>query len=126
MKSITNSSGKTTHYDDNGNVIGTSWQNRSGSRIVHYDAQGNETGRTYQSPSGHMTHYDKQGNKTGHSMRHPSGQIKHYDTHYNRTGRSDPNFWGQHVTRKETASAGCAAMLLGVLSGLVSLLFLFF
>ena len=125
MKSITNASGKTTHYDENGNVIGTSRQNRSGSRIVHYDAQGNETGRTYQSPSGHMTHYDHQGNKTGYSQMRPSGQISYYDTHHRQTERSDQNFWGQHVTRRQASSAGCATLLFTFVL-LLSACFLFF
>ena len=104
IKSYTSPSGaKTTHYDENGNVVGTSYRSLSGGKVTHYDASGNKTGVSYRSPSGHMTHYNSDGSKTGYSQETYSGQVKHYDTNYNKTGESNRNFWGAHVTENRNS-----------------------
>ena len=127
MKSYYKPGGKTTHYDDNGNVTGTSYENRSGSTVRHYDANGNQTGVSYKSPSGHMTHYDAAGHKTGYSQVTRSGQAIHYDTSHRETGRSTQNFMEQHVTKKhpQPVNPGCATVVVMILSCLTILLNLF-
>ena len=127
MKSYYKPGGKTTHYDDNGNVTGASYENRSGSTVRHYDAHGKHTGLSSKSPSGHITHYDAKGQKTGYSRVTKSGQFIHYDTNHRETARSTQNFMEQHVTTKhpQPVNPGCLTVTMMLLTCLTLLWNLF-
>ncbi len=134
IKSYTSKSGRTVHYDENGNRVGVSYRSLSGGRVTHYDAKGNETGRSYVSPSGRMTHYDASGEKTGTSYTAYPKRIQHYDNQWNKTGDTCGTFFGtttvptgkpgaESQSGAEASGSGCLAVML-LVCGAVGLILL--
>ena len=124
IKSYTNQSGRTVHYDENGNRVGISYRSPSGGQAIHCDADGNRVGRSYISPAGRMTHYNESGKLTGRTFVSPSGNLRHYDSQRNTTGETRGTFFGTTTNGQagkpaqgtrpgpEKAGTGCLAVLL--------------
>lgn len=91
------------HYDEHGNMTGTSRPSMFGG-YTNYDAKGNKVGHSDPGLFGGYNHYDNHGKKTGHSDPGLFGSYNHYDSNNKSTGSSDPGMFGGY---SHNSSGGC-------------------
>ena len=80
--------GTTVHTDEQGNTLGSSYDNGSGT-IIHFDANGKVSGSSVKVELfgvEHINHYDKNGKLVGQSAEGLLG-TNHYDLKGNMVGK---------------------------------------
>ena len=78
------------HFDNDGNLTGSSKSASLSGDIFHYDKDNTKIGYSHPGFFGGYVHYNQDGEQTGRSDPAPGGGFFHYDINGNQTGYSVP------------------------------------